>query len=74
MGANARRATVKKRKSPALPSRDTWPVPPPESAEVAIGHDTIPTPPPHPNEVEELEIPSIPGLDVERILKGADSA
>ena len=78
MGTNVRRAIAKKQKAPALPSRDTWPVPPPESAMVPIlhdtaheqAHDTIRTPPPHPNDVDEPEIPTSRGIDIARILAG----
>ena len=50
-------------------SRDTCPAPP-MSATIASGiaaHDTIPTPPPSPNdEVDDVEIPTLRGLDLER--------
>ena len=49
--------------------RDTLPAPP-MSATIASGiavHDTIPTPPPSPNdEVDDVEIPTLRGLDLER--------
>ena len=57
-------------------SRDTWPVPPPQSTVIVASgsaHDTIPTPPPDPNDdLADIEIPTLRGLDVQNALGTPD--
>lgn len=60
----ARDKRKKKADADAAPvSRDTWPVPPPESHEAPLGHDTIPTPPPDAHDADHPHYaPPIPPL------------
>jgi hypothetical protein len=79
MGASVRRTAKKKKIVGEEPvSRDTWPVPPPESAAIPVqdgpvqdggdsegAHDTIPTPAPDSgDDAVAIEIPTLRGIDV----------
>ena len=78
MAVNERRNAKQTTEAEEPVSRDTWPVPPPQSTVIVTAgsaHDTIPTPPPDPNDdVADIEIPTLRGLDVQAALGTLDGA